>query len=122
MKNKLRTFFKRLAKPIGYCALATLVIFTTFYFGKCYISEGNNLNFTPEDVYILFLFGMGIFFISIILIYLVFKVAKLERALVEVLGEMADIEDNNIRFSRITQELILELSCKFGVDSSEKKS
>ena len=122
MKNKLRTFFKRLAKPIGYCALATLVILTTFYFGKCYISEGNNLNFTPEDVYILFL--LGIFFISIILIYLVFKVAKLERALVEVfgIGEMADIEDNNIRFSRITQELILELSCKFGVDSSEKKS
>lgn len=116
-----KRLFKRVWKPIGNIILAVILILTTVYFGKCYISDGKNLSFTPEDVYILFLFGVGIIVVCSILIYLVIKIERLEKALLEVFEEISEIEDNNIQFSRITQELILGLFCKFGVDSSEKK-
>lgn len=122
MRINIKAFLKKSAKPIAYVVLSLLVIVATIYFGKCYVTDGNNLNFTPEDTYILFLFGVGVILVSVILIRLTIRVRKLENALVDVFKEISDVEDNNIRFGRITQELILDLSCKFGVDLIEKKS
>ena len=81
-----------------------------------------SIEFTPEDIFILTIFAISVIVISILLIKLSARVNKLEDALVEVMNEVADAEDNSVKFSRITQELILELSNRFEVDSCEKKS
>ena len=81
-----------------------------------------SIEFTPEDIFILTIFAISVIVVSILLIKLSARVDKLEDALVEVMNEVADAEDNSVKFSRITQELILELSNRFEVDSCEKKS
>ena len=122
MNGKLKRIIKRFWKPVGQCILAIMVIAVTIYYGNCYISEGKSLNFTPEDMSILLLFGVSAICTSIILIRLTVKIARLESALLEVSREITEIEDNNVHLSRVTHELILELSRKFGVGSIEKKS
>ena len=92
------------------------------YFEFHYITNSMSIEFTPEDIFILTIFAISVIVISILLIKLSARVNKLEDALVEVMNEVADAEDNSVKFSRITQELILELSNRFEVDSCEKKS
>ena len=69
-----------------------------------------------------------ILFICIVLIFLSIKyvilskgLERLSESFFEFTETVNDIEDNLAKCSRATQELILDLINKFGVDSNEKK-
>ena len=123
MVSKIRNIVKKTGKPIGRFVLATVVIVTTMYYAYCYIYNGNNLSFSYNEEGSLFLFMIAIILSSIALIFANIRICKLESSMAEIIQEIAEFEDNSVNFSRITQELILDLSDKFnGVGSDGKKS
>lgn len=123
MKSKILLILKRVVKPVGYCLLATIVIIFTFLYGRDYLVGGENLTFTPEDRFLLFVYFIGVVLVSIILVYLVTKIAKLEYTILEMYGYITDVEDSNVRLTRQTQEIIIDLcGGKDMGDKNEKKS
>lgn len=122
MKKTTRNVLGRTILPVIYRAISVFLILATVYFGSHYVIKNFSLNFTPEDVYILILFAGATILASLSLIRLSLRVSKLEKAIEEIVEDVSEAEDNNIKFSRVTQELILELFSRFEVDSCEKKS
>lgn len=84
--------------------------------------------FTSSDCFILSVLGISIVTISILVIYLVFKVKSLSITLDEtkllilnLREDLEDIEDSNVNLHRTTQLMIMNLSKKLGVGVDEKK-
>lgn len=122
MKKIKKPSVGRWVRSIFCRAMGICVTIAVIYFEFHYITNSMSIEFAPEDIFILTIFAISVIVVSILLIKLSARVDKLEDALVEVMNEVADAEDNSVKFSRITQELILELSNRFEVDSCEKKS
>lgn len=122
MKKTTQNVLGRTILPVIYRVISVFLILATVYFGSHYVIKNFSLNFTSEDMYILVLFAGATILASLSLIRLSLRVSKLERAIEEIVEDVSEAEDNNIKFSRVTQELILELFSRFEVDSCEKKS
>lgn len=97
-----------------------LVVVSTIYFARCYLCN-NELIFTSEDSAVLLLFLTFILFMSAIMIFLVIKVYKLEKFIIRMVEGIVLTEDNLICFQRTTQNMIMDLSKKLGVNDFEKR-
>lgn len=97
------------------------VIISIIYFAKCYIYD-SGLVFTSEDEAILIVFSISVLFIAITLIYLILRTNKLENVVIDLFRNIVSIEDNLVNVHRNTQNMIMNLSKKFGVGDFEKKS
>lgn len=103
------------------------------YFAGCYLEKDIGSLFTFNQNLLLIIIFILILLISIVLICLsikfVFfsqKIEKLSESFYEFANivftdTVSDIEDNLAQCSRTTQELILDLFNKFGVDSNNDK-
>lgn len=107
-------------KLILYIAIAILVLISIIYFARCYLSDGE-IVFTHNEAPLLFIVTVAIIFVSLLVIFLTVKVCYLESAVVAILEDIASSEDNSIEFQRITQNMIMNLSKKLGVEGLEKE-
>lgn len=119
----------KIFRSILYIITSILVIIGIVYFTGCYIEKDISSLLSLNEEFILLTILILVLFISIVLIFLSIKyvflskgLEELSRSFFEFTETVNDIEDNLARCSRTTQELILDLISKFGVDSDEKES
>jgi uncharacterized membrane protein YcjF (UPF0283 family) len=116
---------KKKALQIVVAASATLLVcFSVLYYAKSYITD-LELIFTTEHKLILLAFSVGVIIMASFMGYLLYRNVRLEKLILTILDSIADIEDNNIRFNRVTQNMIMKLNKdvkrKFGVSNHVDK-
>ena len=138
-KNKRNKIAKN--KIFLWIILSVFLICMVGYYAEMYIST-NQIVFTSSDVSMLIILGSAILVISILVIYLVFKVNKintqlnivtekllesnslildLKNDIIEFQDILIDEEDNNVKQHRTTQLILMNLSKKLGVWSDETR-
>lgn len=112
-----------------YIGISVFVIIGIFYFAGCYLEKDIKSLFTFNQNLMLIVIFILVLITSIVLICLSVKFVflsrdfeKLSQSFYEFIDTVIDVEDNLAQCSRTTQELILDLIDKFGVDSNGEKS
>lgn len=113
MKDKLSKCFKSIQKNkmFGAISIAIIVLFGVGYYGSSFVSQ-QNLQFTQEDSFILFLIGFILVFMSVLFIWLIFDRQKLYNLLIDIYDQITDNHHNDVLLRRDTQELIMKLCSK----------
>lgn len=108
-------------KVVFCIVLSVLIIASIIYYSYCYIIN-NNLIFTESDRFILLLFGVGTLVVCIVLIIVLCLLVRIRNNLKEIVDTMVDIEDNNAKLHRETEEIIMKLAKDLGVMNHPKKN
>lgn len=114
-------------KILLWVILSVFLICSVLYYFNSYFVD-SEIVFTKSDSFILTILGTSILTISILVIYLVFKVRSLNNTINEtrililsLQEDLENIEDGNVNLHRTTQLMIMNLSKKLGVGINEEE-
>ena len=99
--------------------LSIMTIFSVIYYGYCYFINGY-LVFTQADKFILYLLMTNIILMAIFFITTMLYIVQLRKEIRMILEDIANAEDNNIQFQKVTQLMIMKLSKELGVKGYQK--